>query len=114
MLAHLTIYALDAEGPSTRFIYVQENGVEDGRPFLHGREAGGELGEKALDDGLYLHADDGVEGADHADIADEGGALGEDVSVGGGDVGVRADDGADAAVQVPSHRHFLAGGLWVG
>src|SRR4030065_2221851 len=103
MLGHLTIYALDPGGPSARFIYVQEDGVEDGRPFLHGREAGGELGEKALDDGLYLHADDGVEGADHADIADEGGALREDVGVGGSDVGVGGDNGAAGALPGPAH-----------
>jgi len=37
-----------------------------------------------------------------------GGAAGEDATVGGGDVGVGAEDGRDATVEVPAHRHLLA------
>jgi len=39
--------------------------------------------------------------------------VGEDALVGGGNVGVGADDGGDAAVEVPAEGYFFAGGFAV-
>ena len=51
--------------------------------------------------------------AGHADVADEGGAAGQDPRVGGRDVGVGAEHGGHAAVEVPAHRDLLARHLGV-
>ena len=51
--------------------------------------------------------------AGHADVGDVGGAARQHPGVGGGHVGVGAEDGRDAAVEVPAHRHLLAGHLGV-
>ena len=47
------------------------------------------------------------------DVGDVGGAARQHAGVGGGDVGVGADDRGDAAVEVPAHRHLLARHLGV-
>src|SRR5207253_987187 len=47
------------------------------------------------------------------EVGNVGGAAGEDARVRGRHVGVRADDGADAAVQVVAHCDLLAGGFRV-
>src|SRR5207247_7502280 len=46
-------------------------------------------------------------------VGDIGGSAGQDPGVGGRDVGVSADHGAGAAVQVPPHRRLLGGRLGV-
>src|SRR2546423_11017854 len=77
--------------------------------FKTGRKAVQEL----LDDALAVHTDDAAMRTGHAYIGDEGGAAGEDVLVGSGHVGVRADDNGHAAVQIPAHSELFAGGLRV-
>lgn len=42
-----------------------------------------------------------------------GGAVGEDALIGGGDVSVGADDGCDAAIEIPAESYFFAGGFAV-
>ena len=49
----------------------------------------------------------------HADVALKRGAAGQDLFVGGGHVGVRAEHGGDAAVEVAAHQLLVAGGLGV-
>src|ERR1700756_2035521 len=49
-----------------------------------GFEARGHAAEEALDYQLLLYADDAVVGAGHADVGDVGGALGQNVFIGGG------------------------------
>ncbi len=66
-----------------------------------------------LQHGLDLAADDRLQRAAHAGIALVGGAPGQHALVGGGHMGVRADDGGDFAVEVPAHGHFFTGGLGV-
>ena len=58
-------------------------------------------------------ADDGVAAAGHAGVGDVGRAPGQDPLVGGRDVGVRADDGRDPAVEVPAQGLLLRGRLGV-
>ena len=51
--------------------------------------------------------------AGHADVGLIGGAVLEDLLVGGGDVGVRAQHGRDAAVEVAAEELLVAGRLGV-
>ncbi len=52
-------------------------------------------------------------GPGHADVRLEGGAVGEHALVGGGDMGVGAEHGGDAAVEIPAERDLFAGGFGV-
>src|SRR5918996_2942783 len=61
------------------------------------------LGEEPLQDLLAIHADHAVQRARHPEIGDVRGAARQDPLVGGLDVTVRADDGADFPVQPPAH-----------
>jgi len=76
-------------------------------------EAGGQAVEKFFDDALAVHADDAAVRAGHTDVGDVGGALGKDALVGGGDVSVRADYRGGAAIEIPAHGNFFAGGFGV-
>jgi hypothetical protein len=58
-------------------------------------------------------ADDGVVRAGHAYVGLVGGAVGEDALVGGGDVGVGAEDGRDAAVEIPAEGDIFRCGFGV-
>ena len=58
-------------------------------------------------------AQDAVERAGHADVALKGRAAGQDAFVGRGHVRVRAQHGADAAVEIAAHQLLVAGGLGV-
>ena len=78
-----------------------------------GLELAGDAGEEAAEDKFFFNADDRVVGAGHADVGLVSGAAGEDAFVGGGDVGVGAENGGDAAVEVPTHGDFFAGGFGV-
>jgi len=69
--------------------------------------------DEAADRLLLAHADDAAARAGHADVGDVGGPAGQHARVGGRDVGVRADDGAHAAVEVPAERDLLARRLGV-
>src|SRR3984957_13400520 len=80
---------------------------------LGGLELAGHSGEEACEDQLFFYADDGVVGAGHAYVGLVGGAVGEDALVGGGDVGVRAEESGDAAVERPADGYFFGGGFAV-
>ncbi len=58
---------------------------------------------------FLFYADDAVVGAAHAHIGLEGGAVGKNPLVRGGNVRVRAENCRHAAVEVPAHGDFLAG-----
>ena len=62
-------------------------------------------------DEIFFDADDAVVGAAHAHIGLVGGAAGQHALVGGGNVGVRAQDGSDAAIEMPAHGDLFAGGF---
>ena len=78
-----------------------------------GFELAGHAGEEFGEDELFFDADDGVEGAGHADVRLVGGAVVEEALVGRGDVGVGAEDCRDAAVEIPAESSFFAGGFGV-
>ena len=52
-------------------------------------------------------------GAGHAKIAHVCGAAGQHAGIGGGDMGMSADDGADSAIEIPSESLFFGGGFGV-
>ena len=57
--------------------------------------------------GVDRHADDRIVRAGHADVGEVSRALGQDALVGGLDMRVRADNGGDAAVEMPAHGDFF-------
>ena len=73
----------------------------------------GQVGQKALDDEFFLHADDAVVGAGHADVGLVGSAFRKHARVGGRDVGVSSEDGGNAAVEIPAHGDFFGSGFGV-
>ncbi len=60
---------------------------------------------------LFSIADDGIEGAGHARIGNEGRPFGQDPLIGGLHVGVGPQDGAYLAVQKPADGLFFRRGL---
>src|SRR3989304_2188358 len=83
----LPVQAFDGDGAAREVVNLDQNGVENGAALVYGVEAVRELGEEAFDDGRGLHAEDGVEGSDHAEVGDVGGAARKDASVGGRETG---------------------------
>jgi len=83
-----------------------EGGAHLGIAFC-GFEFARHSGEEAGEDEFFFYADDGVVRAGHADVGLVGGALGEDALVGCGDVGVGAEDGGDASVEIPAEGYFF-------
>ena len=69
--------------------------------------------QEPLEGLLAGDADDGVAAAGHAGVGDVGRAAGQDPLVRRRDVGVRADDGRDPAVEVPAEGLLLGGRLGV-
>src|SRR5216683_4433489 len=104
--------AADAVGAAGGSVAGDEGGAHL-RVALGRLELAGHSGEEACEDELLFDADDGVVGAGHAYVGLVGGAVGEDALVGGRDVGVGAEDGGDAAVEVPAEGYFFAGGFAV-
>jgi hypothetical protein len=89
-------------------------GDESGAHFgvvLGGLELARHSGEEAGQDQLFFDADDGVVGARHADVGLVGGAVGQDALVGSGYVGVCAEQGSDAAVEIPAKGDLFASGF---
>jgi len=71
------------------------------------------MGAQRLDRLILLDADHPAAGSGHPNIRDVRRAAREDAQVGGGHVRVGADDGRDAAVEVPAQADLLAGRLGV-
>src|SRR5690606_15263531 len=71
------------------------------------------FGEEAAEWFFLVHAKGGIVIAAHAGIRDIGRAAIEDLVVGGRLVRVRADNGADAAIDEMGETHLLAGGFGV-
>ena len=80
---------------------------------LRGLELPGHSCEETREDELFFNADYGVVWTGHAYIGLVCGAVGKDALVGGWDVRVGAEQGGDAAIEVPAEGHFFAGGLAV-
>ncbi len=104
---HEVLDGVSAAGCS---VAADEGGGHFGVTF-GGLELARHSGEEAVEDKVGFDADDGVVGAGHADIGDVGCALREDAGVGGGDVGVGAEDGSDASVKIPAESDLFAGGF---
>ena len=66
-------------------------------------------GDQVTDNAILTASEDGVVRPRHSDIGDIGSALGEDLLIGGGDMGVCAEDQTHTAIQVPAHGDFFAG-----
>src|SRR5277367_543400 len=111
-LVEAEIYAVYGAGAAGGFVHVNLHSVHLHVAFGY-REFCGERIEEALHDGFFLHADDGIVGAGHAYVGDIGSAAGENAIIGGGDVGVRAQDGGDFAVEMPAHGLFFGSGFGV-
>ncbi len=90
-----------------------DHGAHHPDVLVGGLEAVRHLGDQRAERVLDPHPEDALPRAGHADVGDEGGAFGEDAAVGGRHVGVGAEHRGDAAVEVPAHRHLLAGHLGV-
>jgi len=104
--------ALEGDSFAGGGVHVDEHAEEEDR--AGGDFVGaGDAGEEAFEGDFGFHADDGVGGSDHAHVGDKGGAAGQDALVGGGDVGVGAEHGADFAVEVNGQGFFLGGGFGV-
>src|ERR1700744_3590925 len=78
-----------------------------------GFELAGHSSEEACEDQLFFYADDGVVRTGHAYVGLVGGAVGEDALVGGGDVGVGAEECGDTTVQIPAESDFFTRGFAV-
>ena len=98
--------------PAGRAIGLDQHGVEAHRPRATSKRVGRWL-QEARQDGLDREADDRVARPGHADVADVGRPLRQQPCIGGGDVGVGADDRGHPAVEVPAHRVLLGGDLAV-
>ena len=65
--------------------------------------------EKPCENKLFFYADHRIVRAGHAYVGLIGGTLWEDALVSGGNMGVSAEQGSDAAVKIPAESHFFAG-----
>ena len=83
-----------------------------GSPVATSKWAGTQV-SVADKDAIVAAAEDRVVRAGHADVGLIGGAVLEDLLVGGGDVGVRAEHGRDPAVEVAAQELLVAGRLGV-
>ena len=102
-----------ASGEAGRVVGDDQQAAERGLAFGGRQALAGHVGPEAGGGALLGHADDAVVVAAHAGIGLVGGAAGQDGVVGGGHVGVGADDEADAAVEAVRVGELLAGGLGV-
>src|SRR5580698_1084060 len=73
----------------------------------------GHPGKETMQHHILFDADYAVVRAAHAHIRLVSGAAGKNALVGSGDVSVRAEHCGDAAVEVPTHGAFFAGGFSV-
>ena len=64
-------------------------------------------------DRLNTPAENSAVRAGHADIADERGAIRQDLLIGGRNMRMRAEDGADPAIKIMAHEIFVGRGLGV-
>ena len=88
--------------------YGVEPGILGGGLEAHLRER-----QEALDRLLALHPDHAAARTGHAHVGHVGGPARQHAGVGGGHVGVGAHARQRAPVEMPAHRHLLAGGLGV-
>src|ERR1700741_865454 len=78
-----------------------------------GFKAHGHIVEKLPDHQFFLDADHAVVRAGHARVRDVSRSIRQNALVGGGNVGVRANDGSDPPIEIPAQRNLLRGGLGV-
>ena len=67
--------------------------------------------QKFLDNRLLFHADDGIVRSGHTAVCLVRRAARQDARVGGGNMRVRPHHRRNTSVQIPAHRHLLAGHL---
>src|SRR6266404_581166 len=104
--------AFDAGGAAGALVAVNPDAAE-ARVALCRFPAHGHAGEEALQHQILFDADHAVVGAGHANVGDVGRAFGQNALVGRGDVRVGAEDGGDAAVEIPADGDFFRRGLGV-
>src|SRR5260370_16677670 len=63
--------------------------------------------EEALQNLLFIYADDAIVGAGHTDVRLVCGGFGQHTLIRSWDVSMRADDGGHAAIEVPAQGDFL-------
>ena len=105
-LSILSITRSIFRGASGCLVAIHHHGAEPN--IAGGRfEARRHIVQKPPDHQFFLHADHAVIRASHADIGDVGGTVGQHALIGGRNVGVRADDRGDAAIEIPAQRDLL-------
>jgi len=70
-------------------------------------ESARHVGQKALQDLFLLYSDHASVRASHADVSLDSGTSGQHLLVGGWDVGVSAEYGGHASLQIPTQRELL-------
>src|SRR5579863_1293905 len=100
--------ALNMDGLARGIVHVHDHRVQLDRSLgrLH---ADRQRREESFENHFLFYADYRVIWTRHAGVRLIGGAAGQDAGIGGGNVGVGADHGRDATVQIPTHGHLLAG-----
>lgn len=111
-LIETEIQAFDGAGATGRFLDIKENGVHLDVALGDG-EADRERVVEALDNWAPLHADDAAVRARHANVRDVGRAAWKDAIIGGLHMGVRAENGGDFAIEIPTHGQLFGGGFGV-
>lgn len=111
------VEAFDGEGHAGEFVDGDDDAADPGVTGGDFEEVG-HAGDEVFEDAVFASSEDGVIGAAHAEVGDEGGAAGavfggEDAEVGSGGVGVCAVADGDASVDVPAHGDFFAGDFGV-
>jgi len=104
------IYPSDGRDATGLVVDLQHTGVELGVP-LGDVDAHGDAGQKSFQGRVAVSPDDAVQGAGHPHVREIGRPLREDPFIGRLNVRVGPQHGGDAAVQIPPHGLFFAGGL---
>src|SRR5277367_1511797 len=98
-------HAFNAARVSCRFITIYHHPTE---PYVTtgSLEAGRHIVQESRDDQFLLDSNDAVVRAGHAHVSDVGSSSGEYTLIRRGNMGVGADNYADAAIEIPSHGNF--------
>ena len=106
------IYSFDGHAVAA-FRVDAEQRAHDGGASFGGFHFVGNLGEEAADADVAVHADDGVDGAGHAEVGEVAGTFWKGAFVGGGYVGMGAGNDGGAAIEVPGEGFFFFVGFGV-
>src|SRR2546427_7884317 len=106
------IEPFDRARPPGRLVDVDHDTVELDRP-AGDLEAAWHSVAETRDDDVLIYAQHGIARTDHTGVRHMRRALREHARIGRRHVGVRADDGREAAVEMPAHRDLLTRRLGV-